>query len=125
MYMFKYEMHKQTIFQFHGKNVLGSKYVIHWIEVNCPRVVVWMHRNLVHQLTVGFRRLQKKREEKAENETDRGLNTSKFFIVVCNYFAIKLCFVHRFRSTCNGRKPPAGIIFILGRQSIEFKVPSV
>jgi hypothetical protein len=82
-------MYKETIFQFHGKNVLGSKYVIHWIEVNCPRVVIWMHRNLVHQLTVGFRRLQKKREEKRENETDRERNTSKFFLAACNYFAIK------------------------------------
>jgi len=56
--------------QFHGKSVLGLKYAVHWIAENCPRVVTWVHRNLIHQLTVGFRQLQKDREAKVETESN-------------------------------------------------------
>ncbi|XP_057370812.1 uncharacterized protein LOC130691834 [Daphnia carinata] len=61
---------------FHGKSSLSSKYVVHWVQENCPRVVTWMHRHLVHRLTVGFRILQQNREAKIEVEHDTDLATN-------------------------------------------------
>ncbi|XP_046445865.1 uncharacterized protein LOC124195479 isoform X1 [Daphnia pulex] len=61
---------------FHGKSTLSSKYVVHWVQENCPRVVTWMHRHLVHRLTVGFRVLQQNREAKVEVEHDTDLATN-------------------------------------------------
>ena len=52
--------------------------MIHWIEQNCSRVITWMHRYLVHRLTVGFRLLQQNREAKVETEIDGDVPTSKF-----------------------------------------------
>lgn len=47
------------------------------MEQNCSRVVTWMHRHLVHRLTVGFRVLQRNREAKVEMELDCDLPASK------------------------------------------------
>lgn len=61
---------------FHGKTELSIKYVIHWIQENCSRVVTWMHRYLVNRLTVGFRLLQHNRVAKNETETDGDFPTN-------------------------------------------------
>lgn len=67
---------------FHGKCELNVSYAIHWLEENCPRVVTWMHNNLVHQLTVGFRLLERKRLSKSNSsgadnrESDSTIPTS-------------------------------------------------
>lgn len=43
---------------------------------NCPRLVTWMHRHIVHRLTVGHRVLQQSREAKTEENIEFPSSTS-------------------------------------------------
>lgn len=42
-------------FQFHKKLILKVGYVTNWILQHCPRLIVLLHRYIVHILSTGYR----------------------------------------------------------------------
>uniref|UniRef100_A0A8D8SCC1 TLDc domain-containing protein n=1 Tax=Cacopsylla melanoneura TaxID=428564 RepID=A0A8D8SCC1_9HEMI len=40
---------------FHKKEVLGLSYISHWIQQNCPKVIILLHQYVVHVLSTGHR----------------------------------------------------------------------
>lgn len=43
---------------FHSKKSLSCQYVAHWIETNCPRLLLTLHRYAVHALATSYRTLE-------------------------------------------------------------------
>ncbi|KAK4878246.1 hypothetical protein RN001_010752 [Aquatica leii] len=43
---------------FHTKDSLSCQYVVHWIEANCPRLLLTLHRYAVHSLATSYRTLE-------------------------------------------------------------------
>lgn len=49
-----------VLFQFHKKSVLKTTYLSNWIMQNCPRLIMLLHRYIVHILSTGFRSISEK-----------------------------------------------------------------
>lgn len=49
---------------FHGKSILKTTYLKNWIMQNCPRLLLLLHRYIVHVLSTGYRSIS----EKPQNE---------------------------------------------------------
>ncbi|KAK7598222.1 hypothetical protein V9T40_006457 [Parthenolecanium corni] len=45
---------------FHKKSVLKTTYLSNWIMQNCPRLIMLLHRYIVHILSTGFRSISEK-----------------------------------------------------------------
>jgi hypothetical protein len=43
---------------FHTKNQLSAQFVSHWLAANCPRLVLPLHRYIVHSLATSYRTLE-------------------------------------------------------------------
>jgi len=43
---------------FHTKKALSCQFVYHWIEANCPRLLLTLHRYAVHSLATSYRTLE-------------------------------------------------------------------
>lgn len=43
---------------FHTKQQLSSQFVSHWIQANCPRLLLPLHRYSVHSLATSYRILE-------------------------------------------------------------------
>lgn len=43
---------------FHKKTSLSCQYIVHWIEANCPRLLLTLHRFAVHSLATSYRTLE-------------------------------------------------------------------
>lgn len=50
----------------HGKESVNTKYLHSWFCQHCPRLVVWLHRSIVHMLTVGYRTIPENTEEEED-----------------------------------------------------------
>lgn len=56
---------------FHGKYKLSSQFVAHWLDANCPRLILPLHRYAVHLLATAHRSLDT--EDGSENSLARGI----------------------------------------------------
>lgn len=43
---------------FHTKTHLSAQFVSHWLAANCPRLLLPLHRYIVHSLATSYRTLQ-------------------------------------------------------------------
>lgn len=46
--------------QFHKKTELKTTYLSNWITHNCPRLILLLHRYIVHVLSTGYRSIIEK-----------------------------------------------------------------
>ncbi|XP_045119651.1 uncharacterized protein LOC123509425 [Portunus trituberculatus] len=53
----------------HGKESINTKYLHSWLCQHCSRLLMWLHRNIMHTLTVGHRTIPDNTEE-AEDDRD-------------------------------------------------------
>ncbi|KAG0711978.1 hypothetical protein GWK47_019461 [Chionoecetes opilio] len=51
----------------HGKESINTKYLHSWLSQHCPRLLMWLHRNIIHILTVGYRTIPDNTEEKEDD----------------------------------------------------------
>lgn len=56
--------------QMHGKESVNTKYMHSWLSQHCPRLVMWLHRSIVHMLTVGHRTIPDNTEEEEVSHRD-------------------------------------------------------
>lgn len=66
-----------TLTQMHGKESVNTKYLHSWLCLHCPRLVVWLHRSIVHMLTVGYRTIPENKEEEEVSQRCRKNNSNK------------------------------------------------
>lgn len=43
---------------FHSKTQLSAQFVSHWLAANCPRLLLPIHRYIVHSLATSYRTLE-------------------------------------------------------------------
>lgn len=43
---------------FHNKEQLSSQFVSHWLAANCPRLLLPIHRYIIHSLATSYRTLE-------------------------------------------------------------------
>ncbi|XP_059474689.1 uncharacterized protein LOC132196206 isoform X2 [Neocloeon triangulifer] len=60
---------------FHGKESLSVGYLTHWIAENCPRLLLGLHRYVVHHLNTSYRTLDSPLGTLPQNEEEMDLGT--------------------------------------------------
>lgn len=56
----QFNIYVKRCLQFHKKTVLKTTYLTNWIMQNCPRLILLLHRYIVHILSTGYRSISEK-----------------------------------------------------------------
>ncbi|CAB3359515.1 Hypothetical predicted protein [Cloeon dipterum] len=60
---------------FHGKEVLSLSYLAHWVTENSPRLLLGLHRYVVHHLNTSYRTIDQPLSSGPQNEENMDLGT--------------------------------------------------
>ncbi|XP_065336365.1 uncharacterized protein LOC135937196 isoform X2 [Cloeon dipterum] len=60
---------------FHGKEVLSLTYLAHWVTENSPRLLLGLHRYVVHHLNTSYRTIDQPLSSGPQNEENMDLGT--------------------------------------------------